>query len=218
MDDGEGQRRHERAGAPIIPSLVVDGRVFPILHPVQIASALGLPQPEESTGSVRLGWDAASILESWATLLPSASWEQVNKSTPSRGRSIRNLTVNTFRPYEMLPETWRTGRFEWRTGEEDAKREREVTDLRKLEDFAWKIQRRWEDFLLDSEAELKATDPIIESNRGDAPYSVILRSQRWHAAFHHRQIVDSFAGGGVQVAEALDVSGFDDLDLPDAIY
>ena len=185
---------------------------------MQIASALGLPQPEESTGSVRLGWDAASILESWATLLPSASWAQVNKSTPSRGRSICNLTVNTFRPYEMLPETWRTRRFEWRTGEEDAKREREITDMQELEGFAWKIQRSWEDFLLESEAELKASDPVIESNRGDAPFSVVLRSQRWHAAFHHRQIVDFLAAEDVHVAEALDVAGFDDLDLPDSIY
>lgn len=218
MDDGEGQRRYEKAGAPIIPSLMVDGRVFPILHPVQIASALDLPQPEGSTDSVRLGWDAASILESWAELLPLASWKQVTQPTLSRGRSIRNLTVNTFRPYEILSETWHTRRFEWRTGEEDAKRERKITDIQKLEDFAWKIQRSWEAFLLEYEAELKASDPIIESNRGDAPYSVILRSQRWHAAFHHRQIVDSLAEGGVQVTEALDVSGFDDLDLPDAVY
>ena len=118
----------------------------------------------------------------------------------------------------MLPETWRTCRFEWRTGEADAKRERKITDMHKLEDFAWEIQRSWEAFLLESEAELKASDPIIESNRGDAPYSVVLRSQRWHAAFHHRQIVDFFAAEVVPVAEALDVAGFDDLDLPDSIY
>jgi hypothetical protein len=45
IDGGEGQRRYVDAGSPMIPSLLVGGRTFPIMHPSQIASLLSLPGP-----------------------------------------------------------------------------------------------------------------------------------------------------------------------------
>ncbi len=217
VDGGEGERRHADAGSPIVPSLLVGARVFPIMHPAQVASLLNLPQPETAVDSVRLGWDALSILDNWVELLPGVPWELLVAPTPSRGRSVRNLTVNTFRPFELLPEAWRSHRFDWRTGEADAERERPLTDLEKLVDFASKIVRGWEDFLMEKGDELEE-GPEIESSRGRVPYPVILRSQRWHAAFHHRQVVDFLRSQGVELEGALDVEGFQDLDLPREIY
>lgn len=217
VDGGEGQRRYVEAGSPIIPSLLAGGRTFPIMHPSQIASLLDLPRSETGVDSVRLGWDIVSILDNWAELVPQAPWELLVASTPSRGRSVRNLTVNTFRPFELLAEAWRSHTFQWYTGEADAERERPLTDHDKLARFAWEIMRRWEDFLMETGDEL-GEDPEIESNRGKAPYSVILRSQKWHAAFHHRQIVAFLRSEGVGLEGALDVEAFEDLDLPREVY
>ena len=52
--------------------------------------------------------------------------------TPSRGRSVRNLTVNTFRPFELLVEARRSHTFRWYTGDADAERERPLVDHEKL--------------------------------------------------------------------------------------
>ena len=217
IDGGEGQRRYVEAGSPIIPSLLVGGRTFPIMHPSQIASLLALPGSESSVDSVRLGWDAVSILDNWVELLPQAPWGSLVAPTPSRGRSVRNLTVNTFRPFELLVEAWHSHTFRWYTGDADAERERPLVDRGKLAGFARGIMRRWEDFLMEIGEEL-GEDPEIESNRGMVPYSVILRSQRWHAAFHHRQIVAFFRSEGVGLEGALDVEAFEDLELPREIY
>jgi hypothetical protein len=187
------------------------------MHPSQIASLLGLPGSESGVDSVRLGWDAVSILDNWVELLPQASWASLVAPTPSRGRSVRNLTVNTFRPFELLVESWRSHTFRWYTGEADAERERPLVDHEKLAEFARGIQYRWEDFLMESGEEL-GEDPEIESNRGMVPYSVILRSQEWHAAFHHRQIVAFLRSEGVGLEGALDVEAFEDLELPHEIY
>ncbi len=48
--------------------------------------------------------------------------------------------------------------------------------------------------------------------------SVLLRSRRWLAAFHHRQLVDSLRADGVALLGELDVEGFEDLDPAQEIY
>lgn len=201
-----------------MPSLVVNGLAFPIMHPLQIASILGLPRPESEVDSVRLAWDTVSIMDDWVEILPEAPWELLVTPTPSRGRSIRNLTVNAFRPFELLPDAWRTRSFEWYTGEADTHRELPLTDLGKLEGFARMALRGWEDFLMESEEELGKEDPEIQSSRGEVPYSLVLRAQRWHVAFHHRQVVDFLRSEGMDPKNVLDVEGFEDLDLPPEIY
>ena len=217
IDGGEGQRRYVEAGSPMIPSLLVGGRTFPIMHPSQIASLLDLPGTEPGVDSVRLGWDAVSILDNWVELLPQASWVSLVAPTPSRGRSVRNLTVNTFRPFELLVEARRSHTFRWYTGDADAERERPLVDHEHLVGFARGIQYCWEDFLMEIGEEL-GEDPEIDSNRGMVPYSTILRSQKWHAAFHHRQIVAFLRSEGVELEGALDVEAFEDLELPREIY
>ena len=53
---------------------------------------------------------------------------------------------------------------------------------------------------------------------GASSYSIILSSQKWHAAFHHRQIVAFLRSEGVGLEGALDVEAFEDLELPREIY
>lgn len=217
-DGGEGERQYKEAGSPVVPSLAVDERVYPILHVSQIASVLELPKSDFENENLRLAWDTVSILENWLEeVLPSASWDQILKPTPSRGRTVRNLTVNAFHPFELLPIAWRECRFDWYP-EEDAQRERSITDFAALNDYARKIFNKWQMFLMEAEDELEERDPLVTSTRGDAPFSIVLRSQRWHVAFHHRQILDFLTREGVDTKGALDVEGFTDLDLPAEVY
>lgn len=217
-DGDKGERRYTELGSPVVPSLVVDERMYPILHPSQIASVLEIPGSELENDSRRFAWDTVSILESWLEeLLPSASWDQIVKPTPSRGRTVRNLTVNVFHPLELLPIAWRDYRFDWYP-EEDAQGERSITNFAELNDYARKRFNKWQMFIMEVEDEFEAHDPLVTSSRGDAPFSVVLRSQRWHMAFHHRQIVDFLTTEGVDTKGTLDVEGFTDLDLPPEIY
>jgi hypothetical protein len=217
FDGGPGQRRHEALGEPSVPSLIVDGDVIPLLHPSQIATALGLPRPE-GADSLPTAYDTAAILESWVGMLPLAHRDLLLAPTPSRGRSIRNLTVNTFHPFELLPAAWEQGRFDWHTGEADLRREEPLRTVAAVTAYAQDILARWQGFLLDRAEELADRDPVIGSNRGDTPFSTLLQSQRWHAAFHHRQIVDVLRRGGVDVGTSLDVEAIPGLDLPDDLY
>lgn len=217
--DGDyGERRYKEMGSPVVPTLVVDERLYPILHPSQIASVLEIPGSDFENNSRRFAWDTVSILESWLEeLLPSASWDQLVKPTPSRGRTVRNLTVNVFHPLELLPIAWRDGRFDWYP-EEDAQRERSITSSAELNEYARKRFNKWQMFVMETEDEFQAHDPLVISSRGDAPFSVVLRSQRWHMAFHYRQILVFLTKEGVDLKGALDVDGFTDLDLPREVY
>ena len=96
----------------MIPSLLVGSVVSPILHISQLASLLGLEAPATLEVS-RLAWDATAVLDSWLTLIRRLDFDTLIVPTPSRGRSLRNLTVNVFQPFELIPIAFDQGRFDW---------------------------------------------------------------------------------------------------------
>ena len=205
-DGEEGERRWTEAGRPTVPSLVVDGRSMPVLHVSQIAEALGLPPPA-GRSPARDGADAAAILDAWVGHARATDWETLCGPTPSRGRSARNLTVNVFHPFELLPVAWESGEFAWRPEDDDA-RERRLTDRQRLLAFAEQVAAGWRSFL--AEEDLAGRDPLVESPRGRVRFSALLSFQRWHAAYHYRQLVSVLDVG----ACALDLGGLEDLVLP----
>ena len=187
-DGGEGARRWVEAGRPVVPSLVVDGRAMPILHVSQIAVALGLPVP----ASQRVGELAAaivSVLESWLDRLRPLDFEVMTAPTASRGRSLRNLTVNVFHPIELLPAAWTASRFPWEPERDD---EREVLLLTAGDvcDYAERALGAWSAFVRLEGEELDARDPVIVSSRGETTFSALVDSQLRHAMFHHHQLWD----------------------------
>jgi hypothetical protein len=218
--EGDGVTLHEELGSPAVPSLVVDGNIYPLLHTTQIASVLGLPMPDDlDLRTTRMAWDSVSILESWLGLLQHMDFETMLEPTKSRGRTPRNLTVNVFHPFELLPGAFAEGTFEWHTKESDERREAELQTAEDVINWAQGCMFTFQGFLLDEEARLDVEDPhVVTSNRGEAPFSVLVHSQRAHAAVHHRQIVDFLRERGVDVSSALDVDGIADLDLPISIY
>lgn len=207
----------EASGRPIVPSIDVDGRAMPILHISQIASLLDLPL-DEVPAVPRLAFDTVNILSSWCDLIDTMDFELLMKPTRSRERSMRNLTVNTFHPFELLPEAWREGRFDW-DPTTDGEREAVLLDAPAIRDYARQHLIDWQMFLLDVEQELEtAEDRDVWSPRGTVPFSTVLTSQRWHAAFHHRQLVHFLREEGHPIVDGFDVEVIHDIDLPDDVY
>ena len=149
-------------GRPTIPSLVVDGRAVPILHVSQIAEALGLPPPPPGS-PVRDGADAAAILDAWLGRIRETPWSALLAPTPARGRCLRELTVNVFHPFELLPPAWTSGELDWRP-EDDGAREAELASHDDLIAFAEAAATGWRRFR--DEHDLAGRDPLVDTPRG----------------------------------------------------
>lgn len=182
-DGGEGQRRWSEAGRPVVPTLVVDGNATPALDVSQIAEALGLPAPPAGSPAEE-GNEALAVLRAWIEALRHASWEALLEPTPARGRTLRNLTVNAFHPFELLPAAWSSGEFPWHP-EEDGAREQRLESVEELLGFAAGAADGWESFL---GHEPLTNDRDVASPRGPVRFSALVSFQRWHAAYHYRQL------------------------------
>ena len=185
-DGATGTQRWEDAGRPIVPSVSIDGEAEPVLHVSQLAAALGV-SVRPTLPSSRLASDTLVLLDAWLGGIRPLAIEVLREPTPSRGRSLRNLTVNVFHPFELLPGAWATGVFPW-DPDEDATRELGLTTAERLVAYATEIRSSWGAFVGERAADVGLSDPPIASPRGDVTYSVVLDVQRWHAAFHLRQV------------------------------
>jgi hypothetical protein len=209
-DEGEGERRWQAAGRPLVPTLVVGDTVTPVLHVSQVAEALGLTPPL-SGHPLRDGRDAAALLDAWLSELYAADWDTLLRPTRSRGRSLRNLTVNVCHPFELLAVAWTTGGFDWRP-EQDGAREARLDGRESLIRFAESAAAAWSRFLDERGDELGERDPLVSSPRGDMPFSALLSYQRWHVAYHYRQLAATL---GVEPAI---LDGLNDVGLPTEVF
>jgi len=192
--------------------VLVGGVASPILHVSQLALILGLEAPQQLEPA-RLAWDTAMVLDGWLRLIGPLDFETLLLPTPSRERSLRNLTVNVFHPFELLPVAFDEGRFDWDPALDDA-REASLRDASAVFEYAVARSVAWRHWLLEREAALLVRDPEVDSLRGRITYRNLLASQRWHAAFHYRQVVAFLAGRGLDVSGAISLEGIRDLDLP----
>jgi hypothetical protein len=211
-----GHDRWVASGSPLVPSVVVGGVASPILHVSQLATMLGVDAPAQLEVS-RLAWDTTAVLDAWLTLIRPLDFETLTMPTPSRGRSLRNLTVNVFHPIELLPTAFDEGRFDWDPTVDDV-REATLEDAATVVGYATDRYVDWQDWLLEREAELLARDPDVDSPRGTVTYRNLLDSQRWHAAFHYRQLLSFLEGRGHDLTGALSPASLRSLDLPPEIY
>jgi hypothetical protein len=178
----------------MVPSLVVGRVTTPILHVSQLAAALWLPAPQ-SKESTRVAWETLPVLRSWLDHLRGLDRGLLTRPTRSRGRSLCNLTVNVFHPFELLPATWQTLSFPWEP-ERDDERERLLKTARGVVEYADRIFAGWTHFVLENEEELGRRDPTVVSQRGEVRFSALLESQLEHASFHHEQLVDFLQAQG----------------------
>lgn len=196
--------------------MMLDDRAVPILHVSQIASILGLPKPDTEINA-QVAWDTVTILTSWLEQYDQLSWELLKKPTPSRDRTLRHLTVNTFHPFELLPGAWTEGRFLW-DARKDPEREAAMPSKEELRAWAQAVLLAWQSFVMNHEEIFEREDRSVESMRGTVDYSVVLTSQRWHCAFHHRQMVHFLASEGYDMSVVLDVELFSDIELAPDVY
>jgi hypothetical protein len=173
---------------------------------------LGLDAPPQLEVA-RLAWDAAAVLDAWLRLIRPVDFETLLVPTPSRDRSVRNLTVNVFHPFQLLPAAFDEGRFEW-DPDLDEPREASLRDAAAVVAYATDRHVAWREWLLEREPELLVRDPIVESPRGELTYRNLLASQRWHAAFHYRQVLAFLEDRGQFVSDPLSLDSLHDLDLP----
>ena len=212
----DGAARWVDAGRPIVPCLLVGRVASPILHVAQLATMLGLEAPSH-LAVTRLAWDGAAVLDGWLKLIRPLDQETLTAPTPSRGRSLRNLTVNVFHPFELLPTAFKTGRFDWDPTLDEV-REAALQDAAAVVAYASDRQLAWQDWLRENESDLLARDPDITSPRGHVTYANLLDSQRWHAAFHYRQLLAFLDGRGHDLTDAHSLASLDGLTLPAEIF
>lgn len=137
--------------------------------------------------------------------------------TPSRGRSLRNLTVNVFHPFELLPGAWLHGELRW-DPELDGERETAFSDTPALLGWADGVLDDWRLFLGAHAGEFRERDPIVRSPRGEVTWTALLASQRWHAAFHLRQLEHALALEGVARAGTFSIESLADVELPADVW
>jgi hypothetical protein len=162
------------------------------LHVSQLAKALGLSAPSPLPTAL-LAWQTVGRLQAWVERLGRLDWQTLTRPTPARGRSLRNLTVNVFHPFDLLPGAWEDGRFDW-DPDGDGEREQALQSIEALIGYAARIERAWADFVVGHEEEFERRDPLVQSSRGELTYAELLDSLLSHTEFHTRQLAEFLPG------------------------
>ena len=192
------------------------------MHPSQIASLLGLAGGSGSAGAaadgLRLAWDLSTILDAWVDHLRLLDWETICAPTPSRGRTLRNLTCNTFHPITLIPGAVEQGTFPWNPDDDDL-REAVLDGAPAVVAYAATVAADFQGWLLGADELLAgAGSRPVSTLRGDLDVTTLLVAQRWHAAFHYRQLKVFLASRGSELPGSFRIEALADLDLPEEVF
>ena len=168
--------------------------------------------------STRLAWDLIAIMEAWLAHLQAINWTLMTKPTPSRGRTLRNLTVNVHHPITLLSTAWLTARFGWNPDVDDEAIEATLQREDDVRAYASAASVDWMAFLTQHGDHLPESGLIISSSRADVTFSELLSYLRLHSAFHYRQLVQFLATEHVVLQGALSIDTLRDLELPAAVF
>lgn len=165
-----------------------------------------------------MAFSLLDVLERYLDLVRDLDFEQMRLPTESRARDIRNLVVNVFRPISYLARSWEDGEFNWYTGEADVQQESFLRTAKDVLSFAEDILVAYNSFVLDSESALDSEERTVTGNRGTMTYATLLTTQRFHVAFHYRQIVDCLSKAGVAEKPQLPDALLREIGLPEQLY
>jgi hypothetical protein len=213
----DGRARWLRDGSPTIPAVRNGEVVTTISTLAQVAAAIGIPPPPGAPIAQEAG-DCLAILDAWVAHMRVVDLAFLSAPTPSRGRTLRELTVNVFNPFALAPAAWETGGLPWHPAN-DREHGDSFATHEEITAYAAEIAMRWGEFLALNESELDDPERPVVSPRGEMQWGPFVSSQRWHAAFHYRQLV-AFAGlqGVRRPAGALELSSLRGLELPDDVF
>jgi hypothetical protein len=161
--------------------------------------------------------DLNAVLTAWIECLEPLPWAVLQEPTPSRGRSLRELSVNVFRPIELLVEAWRDGRFFWIANEDDVRVER-LNDPGLLLDYIRGVQQAWTVFMGEEADNLGGAERPVLTAKGDLTYRSLLDAQRLHAAYHLRQLIEFLESSGRAPAVRFRPEHIQGLQLPAAVF
>jgi hypothetical protein len=182
----------------------------------QLAAAVGAPTPPGPPVAQAAG-DTIALLEAWVAHLRALDWEFLSAPTPSRERTLRELTVNVFAPLDLLPGAWESGELPWHP-EDDAERGAAFGAADSLADWAAGVSTRWAQFVSTNEAALDDEWRVLSSPRGRLEWGPLVSSQRWHAAFHYRQLVEFARLRGVARPPGVLELETLELELPEEVF
>lgn len=211
-----GLERWRAAGSPPVPSIEIDGVTTAIMHVSQVARLLDLPAPPTAEPT-RVAYDIGLLLSSWERMVVPLQPEAVLAPTASRGRSLRNLTMNAVYPISLLPDARESGVFDWGLVDLDEERAQPYDDATSLAGFVRSVHDGWSSFALGHEDVLATDDPWIGTPRGRMRYSELLGHQRWHLAFHQRQVVGYLESLGLELPEERALPTRLGVDLPEVV-
>ena len=207
-----GRARWEGAGRPALPAVVTGEVATSISTLAQLAAAVGVEPPPGQPVAQEAG-ECLALLHAWLAHARAFDWQLLSRPTPSRGRTLRELTVNVFEQFEHAPEAWETGELR-RDPDDDASRAAAFPSRQELVGWADGIAQRWGDFLLLHERELDDAPPPFSSVRGMLEWGPFVSAKRWHTAFHYRELVEFCEAEGVpRPTGVLELASLRDLAL-----
>ena len=188
MDIGtdDGLARWRDAGSPPLPAVSVGGAARTISTLAELADAIGIAAPS-SLPLARELEDTVLLVDAWAALVRGLDPPLLRAATPSRDRTSAELAVNVLNPFDLMPAAWETGEMPWYP-EHDGER---AAALSHSDLLAWSsgVALRWSGFVGSSTETLAQPGREIDSPRGAFEWGPLISAQRWHAAFHYRQVL-----------------------------
>jgi hypothetical protein len=212
-----GRARWEAAGRPGLPAVTTGEVTTSISTIAQLASAVGVaPPPGAPVG--REAGECLALMDAWLAHVRVFGWELLSAPSPSRGRTLRELTVNVFSQFEFVPSAWESGELRKHPDADDV-RGAAFASRDELTDWAAGIARDWAHFLAVNETELDDPARRLVSSRGALQWGPFVSAKRWHTAFHYRQLVAFAEREGVaRPAGVLELASLRDLELPPEVF
>lgn len=221
----EQRERWLAAGAPPVPTLVLDGVPHALQHPGHAAALLGLEPPSELREAPRVAADLDAIVAAWLELAERTPWPVLTGPGVVVDRTPLALAVDALVGIAALTAALWTGWFHWpgnpetgatgdaTIGPYEASVVARISSRDDLLGFARRVARGWRATCDEHGASLRddASRPV-RTPRGVLTLLELLEAQRLHCAGHYRQ-----ATAAPGVVRTLDLASLPGLVMADSL-
>lgn len=157
------------------------------------------------------------LVDAWAALVRGLDPPLLVAPTASRSRTSAELALNVLNPFDLMPAAWETGDMPWYP-EHDGERAAAISHA-ELVDWSSAVAIRWSGFVGSSTETLAQPAREIDSPRGVFEWGPLISAQRWHAAFHYRQVTAFLEDEAVPLPPgAVPLAELVTVDLPEDVF
>jgi hypothetical protein len=196
----EQRERWLAAGAPPVPTLVLDGVAHALQHPGHAAALLGVQPPPGLRDAWSVAAEIDTVVDAWLELAAMTPWPVLTAPGVVLGRTPLALTVDALAGVAALTAALWTGWFHWpgnpetgatgdaEIGPYEASIVGRIANRDDLLGFARRVARGWSAALSEHEETMRS-DPAqtLSTPRGELALVELLEAQRLHCAGHYRQ-------------------------------